>query len=124
MKVKLVDFHAVESHQRDIDKRLHNWARWCNGRSAPSVSPMFRMCPPPPRVRGDLTGVGDTVDQLDAAKIAKGVAVLPIKHRLAISWAYVKPTSPLRACQTMAVSMDGLWLLLRDARQMLINRTV
>ena len=123
MKVKPVDFHAVEPHQREMDKRLHNWSRWSKGGNTPGVSPMFRMCPPPPRVRAE-SAVGEVVDQIDACRIAKGVAVLPTSHRLALSWAYIKPTNPRSACQSLGVSLDGLSDLLRDARQMLINRAV
>jgi DNA-directed RNA polymerase specialized sigma24 family protein len=125
MNVAAIDFHAVEPHQRDIDKRLHNWGRWCNGTTAPMTSPMFRMTPPPPRVRGDLAyQSGKPVDAMDAAKIAKAVAALPQSHRAAINWSYVKPVSPKRACQAIGTSMQGLQWLVRDGRQMLINREV
>ncbi|WP_225783345.1 hypothetical protein [Xenophilus sp. Marseille-Q4582] len=126
MKVKAVDFHAVEPHQREMDRRLANWAAWCNGRSwgGASVSPMFRLVPPPPRVRGDVSLVADVVDGADAAKIAKGVQALPEKHRKAIHWSYVRPTAPAKACRELGLSMEGLARHVRDARQMLINRAV
>ena len=127
MRVKEhIDFHAVEPHQREIDTRLANWARWCNGSYAPMSSPMFRMAPPPPRVRGDMAyqSAGLSVDKMDAAKIAKGVAALPASHRAAINWHYIKPVSPQRACQAIGTSKEGLALLVRDGRQMLINRAV
>jgi len=123
MKVAPVDFHAVEAHQRDIDRRLQNWGRWCNGTTAPMTSPMFRMTPPPPRVRGDLAyQSSNPVDAMDAAKVAKAVAALPQAHRSAINWSYVKPVSPKRACQAIGTSMEGLQWLVRDGRQMLINQ--
>jgi hypothetical protein len=125
MKVAPVDFHAVEAHQRDIDRRLQNWGRWCNGTTAPMTSPMFRMTPPPPRVRGDLAYQSSTpVDAMDAAKVAKAVAALPQAHRSAINWSYVKPVSPKRACQVIGTSMEGLQWLVRDGRQMLINQQI
>jgi hypothetical protein len=124
MKTRMVDFHAVEAHQREIDARLQNWGRWCNGTSSPNTSPMFRLTPSPPRVRGDLNIGGVTVDRADAAMIAKGVAALPAPHRAAVNWAYVKPVSPRRACQAIGTTMEGLALLLRDGRQMLINREI
>lgn len=120
-----VDFHAVEPHQRAIDKRLANWAKWCNGTSAPMTSPMFRMTPPPPRVRADMAYmISDVLDTADAAKVAKGVAALPQSHRAAINWSYVKPVAPRRVCQVLGTTMEGLAKLVRDGRQMLINRDV
>lgn len=119
-----VDFHAVEPHQREIDARLRNWARWCNGTGAPATSPMFRLAPPPPRVRGEFAyQSADVVDPMDAQKIAKAVAALPDDHRASINWNYVKPVAPKRACQAIGCSMDGLYKLVRDSRQMLINRS-
>lgn len=118
-----VDFHAVEPHQREIDRRLANWGRWCHGTTAPMTSPMFRMVPPPPRVRSDMAyQVGTVVDSADAVKVAKAVAALPQSHRTAINWCYVKPVNPRRACQVIGTTMEGLAKLVRDGRQMLINR--
>lgn len=124
MKVKAIDFHAVEPHQREIDARLSNWARWCNGSTASLTSPMFRMAPPPPRVRGDMAYSSVHVDRMDAQKVAKAVAALPEAHRAAINWNYVKPVSPARACKAIGTSMEGLALLVRDGRQILLNRAV
>lgn len=125
MRVAPVDFHAVEPHQRDIDRRLQNWGRWCNGTTAPMTSPMFRMTPPPPRVRGDMAyQASNPVDAMDAAKVSKAVAALPPGHRAALNWSYVKPVSPKRACQTIGTSMQGLQWLVRDGRQMLLNQQV
>lgn len=123
MKTKPVDFHAVEPHQRALDVRLCNWGRWCNGTSVSLTSPMFRMTPPPPRVRGELAySAGQPVDRMDAAEVAKAVAALPGPHRSALNWSYVKPVSPRRACQAIGTTLEGLAQLLRDGRQMLINR--
>lgn len=122
MKTKQIDFHAVEQHQREIDARLRNWGIWCNGSTAPMTSPMFRMTPPPPRVRGEIAYMANSVDRMDAAKLAKAVAALPGPHRAALNWCYVKPVSPKRACQAIGTTMDGLAMFVRDGRQMLINR--
>lgn len=126
MKVKPIDFHAVEPHQREIDRRLQNWGRWCNGTTAPMTSPMFRMTPPPPRVRGDMAYAlaGDAVDRMDAQKVAKAVAALPASHRSALNWSYVKPVSPRRACEAIGTTAEGLMQYVRDGRQMLINRQI
>lgn len=121
-RIEPVDFHAVEPHQRAIDARLRNWGLWCNGSTAPMTSPMFRMTPPPPRVRGDIAYSCNNVDRMDAAHVAKAVAALPAPHRAAINWSYVKPVSPRRACQAIGTTMEGLALLVRDGRQILINK--
>jgi hypothetical protein len=117
-----VDFHAVEPHQRAIDVRLRNWGRWCNGTSGSESSPMFRMVPPPPRVRGDGACYADTVDRKDAERIAEALAELPAPHRAAINWCYAKPVNPKRACEAIGTTMEGLAQFVRDGRQMLINR--
>lgn len=117
-----IDFHRVEPAHRAIDVRLRNWGLWCNGTSQSITSPMFRMTPPPPRVRGEVAYCGYSVDRMDAAHVAKAVAALPACHRAAINWSYVKPVNPKRACQAIGTSMAGLAALLRDGRQMLINR--
>lgn len=119
-----IDFHRVEPAHRAIDLRLRNWGLWCNGTSQSITSPMFRMTPPPPRVRGDAAYCGVSVDRMDAAHVAKAVAALPAAHRAAVNWSYVKPVNPKRACQAIGTSMAGLAALLRDGRQMLINRGV
>lgn len=124
MKTKMVDFHVVEQHQREIDGRLRNWGLWCNGTTASLTSPMFRMTPPPPRVRGDIAYSSNSVDRMDAAQMAKAVAALPAPHRAALNWCYVKPVSPKRACQAIGTTMEGLAMFVRDGRQMLINRSV
>jgi DNA-directed RNA polymerase specialized sigma24 family protein len=67
---------------------------------------------------------GQAVDKIDAAKIQSAVVALPTKHRLALSWAYIKRSNPRKAAQTIGVTMQGLRDLVNDARQMLINRGV
>jgi hypothetical protein len=118
------DFHAVEANHREIDGRLRNWALWCTGSNVPMTSPMFRMTPPPPRVRGDLAYSCNNVDRMDAANVAKAVAALPAPHRTALNWCYIKPVSPKKACQALGTTMEGLALFVRQGRQMLINRSV
>lgn len=116
------DFHAVEPGHREIDGRLRNWALWCTGSNVPMTSPMFRMTPPPPRVRGEIAYLMNPVDRMDAARVAKAVAALPGPHRSALNWCYIKPVSPKKACQALGTTMEGLALFVRQGRQMLINR--
>jgi DNA-directed RNA polymerase specialized sigma24 family protein len=124
-KTEAIDFHAVEPHQREMDARLSNWAAWCNGGwGGPETSPMFRMVPPPPRVRGEIAYSVQVVDKVDAAKIAKAVFQLPEKNRKAVHWSYIRPVSPAKKCRDLGTTMEGLYQFLRDGRQMLINRAV
>lgn len=119
-----INFNAVAPEHRAIDARLYNWGRWHNsGWGAPSSCPMFRMVPPSARGRSD--GAPDAlavVDSADASKVATAVQGLPDKERRALNWLYVRPTSPRRACEALAVSLQGLFDLIVTGRQMLINR--
>jgi DNA-directed RNA polymerase specialized sigma24 family protein len=84
---------------------------------------MFRLYQTPARARGGevVTG-GMSVDTGDASKVAKAVTALPPPHRAAINWHYVKPVSPRRAAASIGTTLEGLALLVRDGRQMLMNR--
>jgi len=121
MKTKTVDFHHVEEHHKDMDKRLHNWARWVKHRAPSWVSPMFRQARSnawqwhTPEVR-------ETCDVLDAQKLEKEIGKLPAKHREAIRWHYVFPVAPYKMQKALGVTERGLFDLVRDWRQMLSNR--
>ncbi len=118
-----VDFHTVEEKHYAIHERLLNWAWWCNGSGDASESPMFRLYRSSAMAKDHYGAAsGQAVDTLDAARIAKAVIALPDAHRSAVNWSYVKPVSPARACRAIGVSMEGLALLVRDGRQMLVNR--
>lgn len=127
MKKQQIDFNVVPPEQRPIDRRLANWGRWCSGGwGAPSSCPMFRLTPPTPAPRRDVTTTGGavSVDTADASKIASAVQGLPEKQRHALNWLYVRPGSPSRICSAIGVSMHGLFELIVSGRQMLINRGV
>jgi hypothetical protein len=117
-----VDFNYVEQKHLQIHARLENWARSCFGGGGTGSSPMFRL------YRSDEHREGLTptipVDQIDASKIAKAVAILPRPHAWSIGWCYVRRTSPRRACQEVGTSLEGLALYIRDGRQMLLNRRI
>lgn len=118
-----IDFHRVEPHQVEIHDRLTNWAKWCNSSGSPAVSPMFRMYRSAARARGaEHTWLGAPVDGMDAGRLARFVGQLPTEHRKALNWFYVKPVSPRKAATELGTTLDGLALLVRDGRQMLINR--
>jgi hypothetical protein len=120
-----IDFHAVEEKHFPIHERLLNWARWCNGTGAPTTSPMFRLYVPSARAKsgdGVTFGGGMPVDQMDAAKLARAIIALPEPHRRALHWHYIKPINPRRAASDMGTTLEGLALLVRDGRTMLVNR--
>lgn len=116
-----VDFNHVEERHREIDRRLVNWARWCIGRTGSGTTPMFDSYRST-EVWNEESGSGSPIDMLDATRIQKAVCALPTSHRLALSWSYIKRTSPRRAAQDLGESLEGLAKLVRDGRQMLINR--
>jgi DNA-directed RNA polymerase specialized sigma24 family protein len=62
------------------------------------------------------------VDGMDAQRIAKAVGHLPEPHRKALHWSYIRPVNPRRAASDLGTTLDGLALLVRDGRQMLVNR--
>jgi hypothetical protein len=117
----IVDFSHVDPHQAEMDERLNNWARWSFSGGGAGCSPMFRLYR---STEGHQEETRTGVDSLDAQKVQKGVSALPSRHRLAVSWCYIKRNNPRRAAQDVGASMEGLALLIRDGRQMLINREV
>lgn len=117
-----VDFNAVEPHQVAIDARLTNWARWANGKSGQQCSPMFRLYRSSEARRADHDDRPAPIDSLDAQRIQKAVAGLPTPHRLALSWCYIQRTNARKAAEVLGESLPGLARLIRDGRQMLINR--
>lgn len=124
MAVKLdIDFHAVEAKHHQIHTRLQNWATWCNGTFSSPGSPMWRFARSAARARGaEHTWATSVVDGMDAQRIAKAVGHLPEPHRKALNWSYLKPINPRRAASEQGTTLVGLALLVRDARQMLLNR--
>lgn len=121
MPVKQVDFHVIENHQRAMDARLLNWARWVKPGRQSWISPMFAMY----RSKSwqwERPEVKDPIDTLDAMALEKAVSALPQKHREAVRWAYVIKCTPAPVCRKIGANYDGLLVYLRDGRQMLINR--
>lgn len=120
MKTKAIDFHHVEEHQRDMDARLRNWAAWVKPRTPGWISPMFRL------YRSNALQYHrpehrETCDILAAMSMEKAVCKLPDKHRTAVRWHYVYPIHPHKVQRALAVNESGLYELVRNARQMLIN---
>lgn len=117
-----VDFFEVAPHQREIHGRLENWAVWCYSGGGSSASPMFRLYRAPDHWQ--RAPERRSADPKDAALIAKGVAALPVLHREALQWNYVTGGGPTAVRKRLGVTAEGLMQLIRDGRQMLINRRV
>lgn len=119
-----VDFGYVKPAHQKVDEWLVNWARWSMNRQGSGVSPMFRQyrSTDANQVYGSLSEV--PVDALKAADAQKAVSALPTRHRLAISWCYIKRSNPRSAAQSLGESLAGLADLIHDGRQMLVNRKV
>jgi hypothetical protein len=125
MKRDLVDFFIVEDHQVAMHLRLENWSRFVEvlrvrgGRQHPmwakSLSNSRQWHEPELRL---------PTDEKDGIALEKGVAMLPPQHRDALRWNYVHRGGPLHMARKLGVTKDGLLKLVRDARQMLINRRV
>lgn len=123
--MRYVDFNSVDPKHRAIDGRLCNWSRWATVHSRGFVQPMFRLYRPDEF--GEDRGGIDTdrpppIDTADAVVIEKAVCKLPDNHKLATVWFYRVRVQPIRACKALGVSRSGLAELIRDARQMLVNR--
>jgi hypothetical protein len=116
------DFFFVPEKQLAMHARLENWARSCWGGYGTSVHPMFRQYRSAEHWHAPSASV--PIDQQDASKIAKGVAMLPEPHMRSLQWWYIKPTSPLRARREIGCTLAGLARYVIDGRQMLINRRV
>ena len=125
MRRDLIDFFVVEPHQIAMHERLENWARtvevwrmrggkmspmWANARSNSRQWHEPALQPP--------------TNTLDGHDMEKAVAALPIPHRDALRWQYVWKGGPLHMARKLGVTKDGLFKLVRDGRQMLINRKV
>ncbi len=117
-----VDFSHVEPKHQAIDGRLVNWARWSVNKAATGASPMFRLYRATDAAQVYGAQAAEPVDSIDAARMQAVVIRLPTPHRLAISWCYIKRTNPTRAAQEVGHSLEGLMRLIRDGREMLVNR--
>lgn len=120
MMREAVDFHFIPANQEAIHLRLLNWARAQRSKTGSDCAPMFRQYRSSDQWA--TPSASTPVDQRDAAKINKAWQQLPGKHRAALAWHYVTPSSPAKACKGIGCTMDELARLVVDARTMLINR--
>lgn len=63
-------------------------------------------------------------DTLDGLVMEKAVSKLPELHKNALRWFYVYRYAEQRFRREAGLTRDGLVQVLKDARQMLINRRV
>lgn len=120
MKVKTIDFHAVQPDHAAMHARLDNWARWVSVRGVHWMGPIWKLGKSNGR-QWDAPELRAPVDTLDAVVVEKAVSTLPDKHRIAVRWAYVFKDAPAKRCRELAVSMEGLDALVRSGRTMLKN---
>lgn len=124
MKRDLIDFFLVEPHQLGIHARLENWSRWvATPRLYGITHPMWAKAQSNAR-QWHEPDLREPVDTLDAQAMEKAVFHLPEPHRDALRWQYVWKGGPLHMARKLGVSKDGLMRLVRDGRQMLMNRSV
>jgi DNA-directed RNA polymerase specialized sigma24 family protein len=117
--IEAVDYNHVPAHQRGIDERLTNWAKWCRASGGRTVHPMFRgyrdnywQAEPMP----------DYVSTIDATEVQKTMAHVPERQRIAVQWCYVIKSNPARMARELGVSRAGLLELINEGRTMISNR--
>lgn len=123
MPTKFPDFHYVPEAQKAIDARLENWASYVRVKFPSWVSPIWKLGKSNGR-QWHAPEFRPACDILDGHKIEKAVAALPAIHAAVIRWAYVYRTGEIPFRKKHGLSREGLALLLKDGRQMLINRGV
>ncbi len=121
MKRDAIDFFAVDPHHADMHTRLCNWARFVAVRFTPGQHPMWRPSISNSR-QWHYPEPREEVDTLDGLEVERRVGSLPPKYREALRWAYVWRTGPAKIKRTLGVTSEGLMQILRDARQMLVER--
>lgn len=119
---RLLDFFVVEHHQLGIHLKLENWSRWVSiKRDSGKQHPMWAKSQSGAR-QWHEPELREPTDLLGGQAMEKAVAMLPVKHRDAIRWNYVWRGGPLHMARRLGVSREGLIDLVRQGRQMLVNR--
>jgi len=117
-----VDYCHVKPEHEAIHQRLENWARWLRPRlSGWHTHPMWRNSRTSRQweVSPDISA---PVNALDALAIERTVAQMPVKHRDALRWYYVRQGSPVEMARQLGLSKQGLADLVDAGRTMLQNR--
>lgn len=119
-----VDFFVIEDHQIAIHDRLENWARYVASKGIVwQQGPIWKLGKSNSR-QWDVPELRPPVNQLDGADMEIAVRALPEKQRDALRWNYVYRGGALHAARRLGVTKEGLLMLVRSGRQMLINRRV
>ena len=112
--------HIDPAHEA-IHQRLVNWARWVRPNGfCHDVHPMFRKALTSRQWDTDPY-IHVACDTIDAQRLEKIVVSLPTKHKIVLKWYYVAPIDYRKVCRKLAMNLDGLTLLLKDARTMVKN---
>jgi len=117
-----VDYNYVPERHQVIHERLENWARWLRPRlSGWHTHPMWRNSRTSRQweVSPDISA---PVNALDALAIERTVAQMPVKHRDALRWYYVRQGSPVEMARQLGLSKQGLADLVDAGRTMLQNK--
>ena len=117
------DFQYVPPEQKAMDERLDNWARYVQVKQPSWVSPIWKLGKSNGR-QWEEPQFRPMCDTLDGHEIEKAVRDLPPIHMKAMRWFYVYRYSEREFRKQNGLTRDGLVQVLKDARQMLINRRV
>lgn len=120
----LIDLHHVPARHDEIHRRLEEWARWVRVRPIGWFQqPMFRMYQSKARQWDPEPHIPVAINGMDALEVERAVSMLPEKNRTVIRWAYVYGWVPAKKVQReLALTHDGLAVMLRDGRDMVKNR--
>ena len=121
MKREDLDFFTVAEHHDAINKRLENWAAWVKPHLSSPQSPIWRLGRSNSR-QWHAPQLSGLTDAIDAQRMEKAVYHLPEQERFAIRWSYVWKFTPGRACRMVGCNHEALLTLVRNGRQMLVNR--
>lgn len=113
----------MPEEQKAIDARLENWASYVRVKSPSWVSPIWKLGKSNGR-QWHQPEHRPMCDTLDGHVIEKAVYALPALHCSALRWFYVYRYGEQKFRRETGLTRDGLVQVLKDARQMLINRRV
>ena len=123
MKRDAIDFHVIPEKQQAIHARLENWERWVRVRPHGWFTHLMWRNSRTSRQWEVSPYIGVPVNTIDAMLIEKAVSALPVKHRDALRWYYVrKGNNPVAMARQLALSKQGLADLVEAGRTMLNNR--
>lgn len=114
--MQYVDFIKLDDDEKNIDKRLRNWAIWVRPkRGFGAVHPMFRWYRPTEHWQG----IGDksSCDLPDAEAVERVMRELPTIERLSIKWYYIEFSSPTKICKVLGLNLNELRMIVRKARK-------